>query len=54
VAALTRIRVLREQELVKADPGDVREVDAATARALVEQGAAERVIDRSNSDIERS
>lgn len=51
---MARVRVLREQELVKAEVGQELDVDAATARALVERGCAERVIVRSNSDIERS
>lgn len=51
---MTLVRILRKQELVEADPGSTVEVDAATARALIDRGCAERVILRSNTDIERS
>lgn len=47
------VRILQVQEIVKADPGETREVDAATARKLVERGQAERVILRS-PEIERA
>ena len=45
---MTRIRILRRQDVVAADPGSEVEVDAATARDLVSRGDAERVIDRSS------
>lgn len=51
---MARIRVLREQEIVKAEVGREVDVDAATARALIARGCAERVVDRSNPEIERS
>ena len=48
---MVRVRILSERE---GTPGEVREVSRAQARELVARGDAERIVERANTDIERS
>lgn len=52
---MIRVRVLPGgEEEAKAEAGRELDLDAASARSLIERGLAERIILRSNTDIERS